>query len=63
MTRFSPISSDDVISEDIILRWYKKDHSPKGKSIFLEQMKKFIEWLNSAEEGESCCGRLLFAFY
>lgn len=41
---------NDVISEDIILRWYKKDHSSKGKSIFLEQMKKFIEWLVTAEE-------------
>lgn len=41
---------NDVISEDIIIRWYKKDHSPKGKSIFLEQMKKFIDWLSTAEE-------------
>lgn len=44
------IFSDDIISEDVILRWYKKDHSPKGKSIFLEQMKKFTEWLVNAEE-------------
>lgn len=41
---------NDVISEDVILRWYKKDHSAKGKSIFLEQMKKFIDWLVTAEE-------------
>lgn len=40
----------DVLSEDVIMRWYKDSHSPKGKSVFLEQMKKFIEWLQSAEE-------------
>ncbi|CAG5135748.1 unnamed protein product [Candidula unifasciata] len=39
-----------VISEDVILRWYKDGHSAKGKSVFLEQMKKFVEWLQSAEE-------------
>ncbi|KAH7639933.1 basic leucine zipper and W2 domain-containing protein kra [Dermatophagoides farinae] len=44
---------NDVISEDVILRWYKKDHLSKGKSIFLEQMKKFIDWLMNAEEEES----------
>ncbi|KAI7696117.1 hypothetical protein SSS_06732 [Sarcoptes scabiei] len=41
---------NDVISEDVILRWYKKDHLPKGKSIFLEQMKRFIDWLINAEK-------------
>lgn len=25
----------------------------KGKSVFLEQMKKFVEWLKNAEEGKS----------
>jgi len=40
----------DVISEDIIMKWYKEAHSSKGKSVFLEQMKKFIEWLQNAEE-------------
>jgi len=40
----------DVLSEEIIVKWYKDAHSPKGKSVFLEQMKKFIEWLQSAEE-------------
>merc|ERR1712071_196288 len=29
---------------------YKEGHSVKGKSVFLEQMSKFIEWLQSAEE-------------
>jgi len=40
----------DVLSEDIIIKWYKEAHSVKGKSVFLEQMSKFIEWLQSAEE-------------
>lgn len=40
----------DVISEDVILKWYTKDHSTRGKGHFLEQMKKFIEWLQNAEE-------------
>lgn len=42
----------DVLSEDAILKWYKEGHSTKGKSTFLEQMKKFIEWLEQAEEGK-----------
>ncbi|KAK0053190.1 basic leucine zipper and W2 domain-containing protein 1 [Biomphalaria pfeifferi] len=41
---------DDVISEDVILKWYKDSHSSKGKSVFLEQMSKFVEWLQNAEE-------------
>lgn len=40
----------DVLSENTIARWYKNAHSPKGKSVFLEQMKKFVEWLENAEE-------------
>jgi len=40
----------DVISEDVILKWFKDSSSPKGKTIFLEQMKKFVEWLEQAEE-------------
>uniref|UniRef100_A0A0B7ASL0 W2 domain-containing protein n=1 Tax=Arion vulgaris TaxID=1028688 RepID=A0A0B7ASL0_9EUPU len=40
----------EVISEDTILKWYKDSHSAKGKSVFLDQMKKFVEWLHSAEE-------------
>ncbi|KAL9872920.1 protein krasavietz [Glossina fuscipes] len=40
----------EVLSEEIILRWYKDSHSSKGKMHFLEQMKKFVEWLQSAEE-------------
>lgn len=40
----------EVLTEDVILKWYKEGHSGKGKSIFLEQMKKFVEWLQNAEE-------------
>jgi len=40
----------DVLSEDVILKWYKESHSSKGKTVFLEQTKKFIEWLQNAEE-------------
>ena len=43
----------DVLSEDSIIKWYKGAHSSKGKSVFLEQMKKMVEWLQSAEEGKS----------
>ena len=39
------------MSEDSILKWYKGAHSSKGKSVFLEQMKSFVEWLENAEEG------------
>lgn len=41
---------NEVLSEEVILKWYKDSHSTKGKSIFLDQMKKFVEWLQSAEE-------------
>lgn len=40
----------DIISEEVILKWYKEAHSSKGKIMFLQQMKSFIEWLQSAEE-------------
>lgn len=41
----------DVVSEEVILKWYKEGHSAKGKMMFVEQMKKFVEWLQNAEEG------------
>lgn len=47
---FSPTA--EVVSEDSILKWYKEGHSNKGKMHFLDQMKKFIEWLQNAEEGK-----------
>lgn len=46
------LSAADVLSEDVILKWYKDSHSAKGKSVFLNQMKQFVEWLRHAEEGK-----------
>lgn len=40
----------DVVSEQVILKWYKQDYSVKGKMMFLDQMKQFVEWLQNAEE-------------
>jgi len=51
----------EVLSEDVILKWYKDAHSTKGKSVFLEQMKKFVEWLQNAEEG-TCLLQLFIQF-
>lgn len=34
------------------MKWYNEAHLAKGKSVFLEQMKKFVEWLKNAEEGK-----------
>jgi len=44
--------SADVLSEDAIIKWYNGGHSTKGKNVFLEQMKKMVEWLQNAEEGK-----------
>lgn len=43
----------DVLSEDTILKWYNEGHSAKGKTVFLDQMKPFVEWLKNAEEEDS----------
>ncbi|KAM9307906.1 eIF5-mimic protein 1 [Gastrophryne carolinensis] len=40
----------DVLGEEAILKWYKETHHTKGKGVFLDQMKKFVEWLQNAEE-------------
>lgn len=40
----------EILSEEIIMKWYKDGHAVKGKMMFLEQMKKFVEWLQNAEE-------------
>ncbi|CAL9690545.1 unnamed protein product [Knipowitschia caucasica] len=40
----------DVVSEGAILKWYNDAHHAKGKSVFIEQMKTFVEWLKNAEE-------------
>ena len=45
------LTAADVLSEEAILKWYKEAHAAKGKSVFLDQMKKFVEWLQNAEEG------------
>jgi len=39
----------EVLSEEVILKWYKDGHAPKGWTVFMEQMKKFIDWLEQAE--------------
>ena len=44
--------SVDILSEDAILKWYKESHSQRGWSVFMDQMKKFIEWLENADEGK-----------
>jgi len=43
----------DVLGEDTIIKWYKFDHGNKGKSVFLKQMEKMVQWLQSAEEESS----------
>jgi hypothetical protein len=42
----------DVLSENVIQKWYKDGHSVRGKILFLDSMKKVIEWLQNAEECE-----------
>ena len=43
-------NAGDILSEDAILKWYNEAHSDKGKNVFRAQMKKMVEWLQSAEE-------------
>ena len=38
------------MSENAVLKWYKESRRTKGKSIVLDQMKKFAELLENAEE-------------
>jgi len=40
----------DVLSEEVVLKWYKDGHSARGWTAFSDQMKKFVEWLEAAEE-------------
>lgn len=49
-----------MLTEEVILKWYKEGHS-KGKTTFLEQMKKFIEWLQNAEEGKNLYLRCIYS--
>lgn len=39
----------EVLSEEVVLKWYKDGHVPKGWTVFMDQMKKFVEWLEQAE--------------
>jgi len=39
----------EVLSEEVILKWYKDGHTTKGWTVFVDQMKKFVEWLEQAE--------------
>merc|ERR1711971_1050580 len=43
----------EVLSEEVILKWYKDGHIPKVWTVFMEQLKKFIDWLEQAESEES----------
>lgn len=45
--------NNDVLGEDAIINWYKGKHAAKGKSVFLVQMEKMVEWLQNAEEESS----------
>jgi len=38
------------VAEDAINKWYTEGHSSKGRTVFLDQMKGFMEWLRNAEE-------------
>ncbi|XP_022083946.1 basic leucine zipper and W2 domain-containing protein 2-like [Acanthaster planci] len=40
----------DVLSEETILKWNKEIHVGKGKSVFLNHLQQFVEWLENAEE-------------
>ncbi len=48
---FRILWSADVLSEEAILEWFERGHSPKGKTVFLEQMQQLVDWLRNAEEG------------
>jgi len=39
----------EILSEEVILKWYKDGHVPKGWTVNVEQMKKFVDWLEHAE--------------
>ena len=39
----------EVWGKEPILKWSKDAHAAKGKCVFLEQMKKSVEWLKGAQ--------------
>ena len=55
---FLCLSLDDVLTEQAILKWYSDAHVTKGKSVFLPQMKRMVDWLLTAEE-ESDAGSVV----
>ncbi len=44
------VLTDDVVTEQAILKWYNDAHVAKGKRVFLSQMKRMVDWLMTAEE-------------
>ena len=52
-----------MLSEEVILKWYKDGHTPKGWTVFMAQMKKMIEWLEHAESGKVFKTRLSLFCY
>ena len=42
----------DVLSEETVLSWYKRGTNPKGRSVFVADLEKFVHWLEEAEEEE-----------
>ncbi|KAI6656830.1 Basic leucine zipper and W2 domain-containing protein 1-A [Oopsacas minuta] len=40
----------DVIVEDAVLKWFYEVHIDKGKNMFLENMKRMVDWLDTALE-------------
>lgn len=43
-------TADDVLTEQAIRKWFDEAHVAKGKSVFLAQMQRMVEWLDTAEE-------------
>ena len=55
------LDTDDVLTEQAILKWYHDAHLAKGKSVFLPQMKRMVDWLNTADE-ESDQGYMVLVY-
>lgn len=43
-------TADDVLTEQAIRKWFDDAHVAKGKSVFLGQMQRMVDWLDVAEE-------------
>jgi eIF4-gamma/eIF5/eIF2-epsilon len=44
--------NSDIVGEDTINYWYKKGSVQRGRNVFLNDIKPFIQWLEEAEEDE-----------